>query len=825
MIGLLVMLIFLLLSETPFMRSIEGYGYDLAMRFSSDKQAHEDIVVVAIDDKSLQALGSWPWSRDLLAQGTRQLAKSRPKVVGFNMPFDIEQGKQAIEVIDDLRNVLKKQKVLKRSVRRALESAEANLNNDEKLADSLRSAGRIVLAMPYLASNASNDVAAIELPDYLHKFSISGKSAEAWKALSIANASLVFPPVEVLSKQVGGVGVTSSYALDDQVRQQSMMVAYGERYLPAFPLIMMARHKGLSAYHLNAGDKNLLRLDNQPVLTDKQLAIYPRFYIGDENKSAFKMYSFIDLLNGDIATSEFRRKTVIIGVTATQQVAAIMTPTGEMMSATLVVAHTLSSLLNQESYQVPHWAGWAQKLAIVVIGLYLMILTRLRKTSGLFVSIFLLLILVNAEFLLMSLQSTWVPLMAAVGTLLVGHVILGGRQLEASRLSGVRFALSDANRQLGQSCQAQGQLDQAFEKFKLCEVDEPLLNQLYNLGLDYERKRQFNKAESVFKFIRDEKSNYNDVGERIRQNQHMSEAVVLGGSAATNTNASLIIDKKGVEKPKLGRYQIDKEIGRGAMGMVYLGHDDKIGRTVAIKTMMLSEEIEPNKRDAVKSRFFREAEAAGRLDHPNIVTVYDVGDEEDLAYIAMDYLKGKDLTAYCKKKKLLPISRVFEIIMSVADALDYAHQQHVVHRDIKPANIIFNNAKNVAKLTDFGVACLTDASKTKTGTVLGSPYYMSPEQLAGKKVDGRSDLFSLGVTLYQLLTGELPFASDSMANLMYKITNEKHPDIRSFRADVPSCVNTLINKTLHKDITKRFQTGSQMVASMKRCYEKIIEVE
>ena len=352
-----------------------------------------------------------------------------------------------------------------------------------------------------------------------------------------------------------------------------------------------------------------------------------------------------------------------------------------------------------------------------------------------------------------------------------------------------------------------------------------MLSQLYNLGLDYERKRQFNKAESVFKFIQDEKRNYNDVRERITQNQHMSEAVVLGGSAATNTNASLIIDKKGVEKPKLGRYQIDKEIGRGAMGMVYLGKDDKIGRTVAIKTMMLSEEIEPSKRDAVKSRFFREAEAAGRLDHPNIVTVYDVGDEEDLAYIAMDYLKGKDLTAFCKKKKLLPLSRVFEIIMSVAEALDYAHQQHVVHRDIKPANIIYNNTKNVAKITDFGVACLTDASKTKTGTVLGSPYYMSPEQLAGKKVDGRSDLFSLGVTLYQLITGELPFASDSMANLMYKITNEKHPDIRTFRPDVPGCVNTLINKTLHKDIDKRFQTGTQMAVSMKRCYEKIVESE
>jgi serine/threonine-protein kinase len=301
--------------------------------------------------------------------------------------------------------------------------------------------------------------------------------------------------------------------------------------------------------------------------------------------------------------------------------------------------------------------------------------------------------------------------------------------------------------------------------------------------------------------------------------------VVLGGTRdATGPGPNLISSKEGLQKPKLGRYQIDSEIGRGAMGMVYLGHDDKIGRTVAIKTMVLGDEIEDDMRDEVKTRFFREAEAAGRLDHPNIVTVYDVGDEQDLAYIAMDYLKGKDLTAYSTAKTLLPINQVWEIIMSVASALDYAHQQHVVHRDIKPANIIYDNKKRVAKITDFGVACLTDASKTKTGTVLGSPYYMSPEQLAGKRVDGRADLFSLGVTLYQMLCGELPFQGESIANLMYNIANEKHPDIRRFRSDLPNCVNNVINKALQKDAKARFASGKQMAASMKRCQEHIKEM-
>jgi serine/threonine-protein kinase len=411
--------------------------------------------------------------------------------------------------------------------------------------------------------------------------------------------------------------------------------------------------------------------------------------------------------------------------------------------------------------------------------------------------------------------------MAAAMTLIIGHLLLGAKRLLEENVQRVHTELSEANKLLGQSFHSQGQLDQAFEKYRRCEIDASVLNQLYNLGLDYERKRQFNKAVPVFKFIESYDPNYSDVKDRLNRNQEVSEAVVLGSGSASNSNGTLVISNSGMQKPMLGRYQIDKELGRGAMGMVYLGHDPKIGRTVAIKTMMLSQEFEGDKLDDVKKRFFREAETAGRLNHPNIVTVYDVGEDQELAYIAMDYLKGNDLMSYCKPETLLPARKVFDIVMHVAEALDYAHQQHVVHRDIKPANIIYDEESGTTKVTDFGVACLTDSSKTKTGTILGSPSYMSPEQLAGKKVDGRSDLFSLGVTLYQMLAGELPFIGDSLASLMYKITNEKHPDIRMFRPDLPACVSKLINKALHKDIERRFQSGTQMAASMQRCYERL----
>ena len=811
--GLLVMLACLLLTETSLLRSLDWYAYDLGMRFSTDKTASDEIVVVAIDDKSLRALGAWPWSRDILAKATAIIAKSRPKALGFTVAFDVAQGTANLEAMESLREVLKKQKVLKNRVRKALEATEARLDTDQQLASTLHATIRIVLAMPYVSGPATSQSA--ELPGYLDKFTLPG-----WNDIELPVASSVYPPIQILSKRASGVGAIDM-RVDPQLdtHRYPLVVRYAEHALPSFALMLAARSLGLSVQDIQPDTRSTIKLGGKSIAVNSDYSVYPRFYSDKDDRPAFKIISMLDLLNRDIAAIELRRKTVLIGLTSSQQVVNRMTPTGKAMSPTLIAAHTVSSLINEEMFRVPHWSGWAQKIVILVIGLYLMfLLTRLRKTTGFFISVFLLLIIINAHFILMNNQATWIPLMAGVLALVVGHFIVGARQV-----SGVHRALSDANRQLGQSFQALGQLDLAFDKFKQCEVDDSLLNQLYNLGLDYERKRQFNKAVGVFNFIQQRQSNYNDVPDRIIQNKQATEAIVLGNGSATSTHAPLLLDNGDMQKPMLGRYQIDKEIGRGAMGMVYLGRDEKIGRTVAIKTMAMREEIELDKRDEVKARFFREAEAAGRLNHPNIVTVYDVGDEQDLAYIAMDYLKGKDLTAYCSVKTLLPLATVFEIIISVAQALAYAHEQHVVHRDIKPANIIYHAARKIAKITDFGVACLTDASKTKTGTVLGSPYYMSPEQLAGNKVDGRADIYSLGVTLYQLLAGELPFTSDSMANLMYKIANEKHPDIRSYRPDVPGCVSNIINRSLHKDVDKRFQSGEQMAASMKRCYDRIIE--
>ncbi len=378
---------------------------------------------------------------------------------------------------------------------------------------------------------------------------------------------------------------------------------------------------------------------------------------------------------------------------------------------------------------------------------------------------------------------------------------------------------AESNRMLGMAYQGQGQLDAAFEKFRKCPRDEATHELIYNLGLDYERKRQFNRAHAIYQYIAATDPNYRDVQKRIERSAAMEETVLLGGGRSASS--TLVTDDGTLEKPMLGRYQIEKELGQGAMGVVYLGKDPKINRQVAIKTMALSNEFDAEELVQVKERFFREAESAGRLNHANIVSIYDAGEEHDLAYIAMELLKGYDLDKHIRGDSLLPLEKVIDIGIKCAEALHYAHNERVVHRDIKPSNIMYDPGEESVKITDFGIARITDSSKTRTGTVLGTPNYMSPEQCMGKHVDGRSDLYSLGVVLYQLCSGKLPHQGESMATLMYSIVNDPPVDLKKAKPDIPPTLRKVIHNAMGKKMEKRYQTGKKLAEHLKVCLERL----
>jgi len=256
------------------------------------------------------------------------------------------------------------------------------------------------------------------------------------------------------------------------------------------------------------------------------------------------------------------------------------------------------------------------------------------------------------------------------------------------------------------------------------------------------------------------------------------------------------------------------------MGLVYLGKDPTIQRFVAIKTMRLDQIDEKDKLQEIKSRFFREAESAGRLSHPNIVTIYDAGEENELGYIAMELVEGQSLREWSRKPNLLPPTDIVQTLASVADALDYAHQQGVVHRDIKPANIMITKDRLV-KVMDFGIAKMVSSSNTQTDVVLGTPTYMSPEQIAGKKVDGRSDVFSLGVVLFELLTGQPPFTADNLPALLFAIAHNPHPELQTLRQDLPPMVQEILNRALQKDLPQRYRRGGELAQDLRACLHSL----
>jgi serine/threonine-protein kinase len=270
----------------------------------------------------------------------------------------------------------------------------------------------------------------------------------------------------------------------------------------------------------------------------------------------------------------------------------------------------------------------------------------------------------------------------------------------------------------------------------------------------------------------------------------------------------------------LGRYRVLKELGRGAMGLVYLGKDPTIQRFVAIKTMRLDHIDQDDKLQEIKARFFREAKSTGRLSHPNIVTIYDAGEEDDLGYIAMELIEGTPLSQSARKPNLMPVNEVLLTIATVADALDYAHQQGVVHRDIKPANIMLTKDR-VVKVMDFGIAKMASSSKTQTNIVMGTPTYMSPEQIAGKKVDGRSDIFSLGIVLFELLTGQLPFTADNLSAVLFSITHHPHPPIQTVRPDLPPMVQEIVDRALQKELPHRYRRADEFASELRACLQSL----
>jgi serine/threonine-protein kinase len=840
LVGLIVTAFFIFITLTgtmDFTDGIEKKTFDFRAKIAAPSERNPDIEIVAITDDDLDVLGRFPWPRDILAKGIYNLALAGARVIAMNILFPEPEQSEGLRTVIDLRERYESLGLAQEGdalvFYRELSKAIDRLDNDRKLYEAMKEAGNVVLPVHFDEQSKARDqeVAPFMEKNAFHK--IQGVEHE-WALESVKWVDKVKPLLPSFAEATLGIGHLNLFPdLDGTVRDQIPVVGYvNKTFFPSFPMAIVKAYKGLSDDDIEVilGQGILLRMSpSSSILVPVrgfQMSTLINWNKGPD--IAFHHTPFSKVYNNEIQTPLFRDKIVIIGPTAPGISAQYVTPISGQLPSVEVVANSVANILNNRFFSRPSWIGFVEFGVLILFGLFItLVLPRLNAGMGALTTFCLFIGYGITGMALFFNQDIWLRITPPILLLLIGYILIISKRFFITEKTKEKVEADsvETNKMLGLSFQQQGMLDLALEKFRKIPLDEEGAKEnLYNLGLDFERKRQFSKALATYRLIIEDGTNFKDLDERIPRLKGAEATMIFGtgGGAHPGDIGATLLDMD--TKPTLGRYEVSGELGRGAMGVVYKGEDPKIHRTVAIKTVRLSD-FDDEIVDGMKERFFREAESAGLLTHPNIVTIYDAGEEHDLAYIAMEFLEGSDLEGLVKQGKLLPMKDALRIVAQVAEALSYAHSKGIVHRDIKPANIMQLTGTNSVKVTDFGIARITSSSKTKTGMVLGTPSYMSPEQVAGKKVDGRSDIFSLGVVLFELLTGEKPFKGDDMTSLMYHIAREPHTSPRSINPRIPKVIEKIIDKALEKDVEKRYQDASQLAEHLKKVLARLEEVQ
>ncbi len=823
-LGITILFLGLVTLRVGFLDTVEFKLYDTFMGLRSDPESPTPVVIVDIDDDSIEKLGRWPWPRSFIAAGIQKISEGKPKVIGLNFILsEPEQsaGLEALRILEALytETVLPFAGDQGLEFLQAITDAEVQLDNDAALAATIQSADNVVL--PIFFKNSTIVVEGEVTPnEALIPHSINAIS-NADTAVIPTSDELILPIQSFLDASVGIGHINLAYDMDGTARRERLLYGYGGLYIPSYTLRLAAIFLNipLNKIQVDLGSSIALGMTHIPTTAFSELLIN---FKGP--RGSFKSYSYFDLLNDKIPASVFKNKLVLVSSSASGIINPLSTPTDTTMPLGEFSAHAITSILTQQYILQPPWSSMAELVMTLIVGLLITFFLPRSKALAAGIVFWVLLILMGggSAYSFVS-EGVWIPMTYPLLQLILGYIGVVSIKYLVTETSKEKAEgeSAETNRMLGVSFQSQGMLDMAFDKFRRVPVDDEMKDLLYNLALDYERKRQLNKAAAVFEYIEDNDAKFKDVADRKSKLIQVSETMVFGdGFLGGGGGDDGLLGTDTGTRPTLGRYEVIKQLGKGAMGIVYLGKDPRINRTTAIKTFRFSDDLPPEEAEKMKQKFFREAESAGTLSHPNIVTIYDAGDEQDLAFIAMEFLEGEDLEKYTKKENLFAMRKVIGYMADIADALGYAHERGIVHRDIKPANIMLLKS-DIVKITDFGIARITATSQTQTGVVKGTPYYMSPEQFSGEKVDGRSDIFSLGTMTYQLLTGELPFFGESPPALMHQIMNVPHPDPRKINPKILKPVVAILNKALEKDKDKRYQKASNMAAHLKQLGKKI----
>jgi eukaryotic-like serine/threonine-protein kinase len=786
-------------------QSLQQTLYHTMMRIDP-RLPSEQILLITIDDASLQQLGDLPWSRHHYADVIQYVAPQAQQVA-LLPPLthtQLSQGRTEAHALLTFyqHNAAAKPETQSDEQRLLilhdlLLDLRHQLDGDQQLLYAIQQYPQVTVSIPVYLSNSpvfmnEQNESITAASEILTQMAIHHEqNGHTQRTPAIQYLFLPFPSL-VQSARLAIVPLNLSTP-----ERIPLLVRYQDNDLPTLPLVLLQQIKANQLIKIKSNGSTRIQFADRVISTDPQAQLHSRFY----PLSSFNQVSFVDVLNGTIDPSLFKDKIVLIGITALPYSVWQNTPFGQQSSLHLM-ASGLSSLLQNDFLMSPSWIYLFYGGMVGLFGIYLIFVLPVLSTSSAFAITGLLFcagIVLNA---LLLKQNDLVSLVGLCVVFVGCYLLLGLYQAFGAYYAAVQdlpHAFS-SHRLLALAFQGQGQLDLAFAAFRRCPMEETIKGELYNLALDYENHKQNQRAIEVYHYLMQQNSPYRDVERRLERLLH----------------PQFTPD----DKPLLGHYQLERCLSKGAMGTVYLARDAKLDRLVAIKTLALAREFSANQLQEALIRFFREAAAVGRLRHPHIIHIYDAGEEDDLAYICMEFFKGNTLVPYTHVENLLAKKTLLELMITTAEALDYAHKQGVIHRDIKPSNIMYNPGNGQLKVTDFGIARITDTQRTRTGLILGTPAYMSPEQLSGQDLDGRTDLFSFGVMLYQLLSGHLPFQADNMTTLMYRIIHESPVALRDYRPDLSGEWLAIVDRLLAKHPQDRFASGEELVQALRFCLQK-----
>jgi CHASE2 domain-containing sensor protein len=819
--ALLLILVTLLLLAGERLSFIESSYYDF-LQSKHPKPVSERILLI---DTSAQAPDGKLWDADFFSRVIENLNAAGAALI---VPVEPPPADSRVPDLDQLAAIAELENLARQAGHSSTEEVNASMadqlagfrkqfEDQAAIASTVKNAGNLVLPISTQKVQRNNDVAADDCAQ--HSVFSSAENAEN-AAPNVQEASGVLALSNSLCEGAANAGHGDYWPDNDGIiRRTHLLVKSGTRIFPALALaVAQADHEHLdpSRGSLQLKGTHRIEIDDAGISTGPGYTSLIRYYQSQSGETAFPTISANDLLDGNIPADLLRDRIVLIGNLAANDGIGYRTPYSQNVPPVEMLATAISNLLQTDFVLRPYWLGTAELIFLFVLGIaiFLSAPTMSINRAAMLIAV-LVAVLMTTEAYLFIAHGIWVQLVTAAL-----FTVLGIGTIQATdkfRLTSNSAPSPKAATEQVAHMATNDQLDLAFSVLRQQPPTEETKKRLYAIAVTHGKLKEYSKAERVLIYLAALDPKYRDVSEKLKK---------LSGARKKQHETTIlpVVEEATEEKPTdtgsiktLGRYQLDRTLGRGAMATVYLGTDPNINRKVAIKTIALAEEFSDADLEAAKAQFRREAESAGRLNHPNIIAIYDTGEDGNVAYLAMEYFEGKALNYYAQSTNLLPPKWVLELTARAAEALHYAHGQGVVHRDIKPANLMYDAATDTLKITDFGIARLTDTSRTKTGIILGTPSYMSPEQLAASAVTGKSDLYSLAITMYQLLTGTTPFRSDSIPKLMDKIINDKHKPVSSLRDDVPLCVDVVLDQALAKRPEDRFANGRAMALALRDC--------